>query len=220
MTLEKSPILDQVLSLNTQKPVVFFLFFVMGMGANWVAASAMFQEVPYLEVILPEGLCISASINAAVNTSILFVFAYIKLGGQDFIPNTYMIPCILMSGSVACFFAALLFRVKVLGISLFLFFGALLGGITGAMTSVVITPWLMRYRRNLISATRGGGSFAVLLCGVVAHFQHPDQTPPVFSAETYLCIFGCLLVLPLFAYRAIMQLNVGLIEEIEVRDED
>ncbi len=178
-----SPLVDKSLEWNRQQSLTFALFFIFGMGANWVTASALFQQVPYLEMVAPEGLCISAYINASVNAAIVFVYVYVKYGGQELVPNSYMIPAILICGSMGCFFAAAFYSVQMYGMSFFLLIGGLLGGITGGLTSVVITPFLMRYRRNLISATRGGGSFAVLLCGLVAHYQHPDRTPPAFSTS-------------------------------------
>lgn len=66
------------------------------------------------------------------------------------------------------------------------------------------------FRNNYISAARSGGSGYILLCAIIAAIQDPGSSNMRFSVSTYMIIFGALLTLPLFAYKYIVDLKIGL----------
>ena len=68
------------------------------------------------------------------------------------------------------------------------------------------------YKNNFITAARSGGSAYILLCAVISVAQDPGSDDMRFSVSTYMIIFGCLLSLPIFAYKYIIDNNCGLRE--------
>ncbi len=50
--------------------------------------------------------------------------------------------------------------------------------------------------------------------------KHPSPISPRAGTEAYLGGVGLLLLLPLYAYRVIMQLNLDTLEEIEEEEEE
>ena len=73
-----------------------------------------------------------------------------------------------------------------------------------------MNPFMTAYKNNFITAARAGGSAYILLCALISVAQNPGSTDMRFSVATYMIIFGCLLSLPILAYKYIMDKNLGL----------
>eukprot|EP01041_Mallomonas_annulata_P010632 gene10632-22197_t len=60
----------------------FCEFVVFGFGPSWVLASVLFQQISYFQRFQPEGLCISAFMNASINLGFhgLSLFIYLSCG--------------------------------------------------------------------------------------------------------------------------------------------
>lgn len=189
----------------------FFLFAVMGSGANWVLATALFQEIPYLENHTPEGLCIATYMNVSTAYGLVFVLCYLYFHHNvNEIPFSIAIPFILTLSCVGSFFAAALYPVSVNGVSLLLFFSCFISGGIGSLSSVIMNPFMTRFDNNMISAARTGGSGLQLIAVLVALIQNPGSTHERFSPSVYLACFGVIFIFPLLAYRHIMSTNIGL----------
>eukprot|EP00595_Chromulina_sp_UTEXLB2642_P002093 CAMPEP_0196766022 /NCGR_PEP_ID=MMETSP1095-20130614/17233_1 /TAXON_ID=96789 ORGANISM="Chromulina nebulosa, Strain UTEXLB2642" /NCGR_SAMPLE_ID=MMETSP1095 /ASSEMBLY_ACC=CAM_ASM_000446 /LENGTH=245 /DNA_ID=CAMNT_0042125869 /DNA_START=429 /DNA_END=1163 /DNA_ORIENTATION=+ len=73
-----------------------------------------------------------------------------------------------------------------------------------------MSPFLMSYENNFISAARSGGSAMILLTALIALAQSPGDSTPRFSVSVYMIVFAVLLSFPIFAYFIIVKYNIGL----------
>ena len=187
----------------------------MGMGPNWVQPTAISQEVPYLQNFAPERLCLATYLNASVNCGLIVTIFYLlilKFGNTHLVSSSIVVPSIIIISCLCCFAAAAVNGLILAGISLPLYIVAFIGGGVGSLSSVVMNPFLMQFENNFITASRSGGSGAILLTAVVAIIQSPGRNER-FDSGVYLTVFGCLLSLPIFAYRYIVKYKLGVREE-------
>jgi len=89
----------------------------------------------------------------------------------------------------------------------------------GALSSVIMNPFMTAYRNNFISAARSGGSAYILLCAIVSVAQNPGASNMRFSVATYMTIFGVLLSLPICAYQVVVHYKLGLRENAQISSE-
>ena len=203
------------LSIDTDastKPTLVncLLFAGMGAGANWVLPTVLFQEIPYFQNHMPEKLCISTYMNASVSMALVVTLTFVLYNHYvRHIPNAAVVPKLLQLSLFATFAAAMTYPYVVGGISLFLFITIFLGGVVGSVSSVVMNPYMTRYRSVYISAARGGGSAAILLCAVLGLIQSPGTTP-LFSPRIFILIFACLFVIPIISHWYITKHNIGI----------
>lgn len=195
--------------------LTFGIFMIMGAGVNWVFPTAMFQEIPYLEEHQPEGLCLATYMNLMV------AMGYLVMGGYVFvdsyvkkIPFSIGMPLLLVLSCTGCYLAAAVYSITVDNVSLLLYFCCLIGGVVGALSSVIMNPFLTSYDNDFISATRGGGSAFNFLCAIVAFAQAPGSAYR-FSVSVYMTIFGTILILPIISYYAIIHYNLGLRDQVD-----
>jgi len=189
----------------------FILFMIMGSGANWVLPTALAQEIPYFEVHQPEGLCIATYMNATVNIGLIAMFVYVYIYKNiSKIPYNFSVPILLVVSSVGCILTAYTYSITVGKASLLLYLSCAIGGIVGALASVIMSPFLMSYENNFISAARSGGSAMILLTALIALAQSPGDSTPRFSVSVYMIVFAVLLSFPIFAYFIIVKYNIGL----------
>eukprot|EP01038_Epipyxis_sp_PR26KG_P005541 gene5541-7660_t len=186
----------------------FILFMLMGAGANWVYPTALAQEIPYFERYAPEKLCVATYMNATTNIGLFAMVIYVYFHEQ--IHHSVSVPSLLSLSSFGCFFTALTYSITVNNISLLLYIGCVLGGTVGALSSVIMNPFMTRFHNDFISAARSGGSAYILLTALIALAQNPGSIDESFSTRVYLIIFGFLLLLPLLAYYAITKNNLGI----------
>jgi len=210
----------------------FAIFFILGFGPNWVIPSALFQQVPWLMRSQPEGLCLATYMNASVNVGVLSVVLYSVLmrrfvhhdgdgDGDGAIPLSMIIPAILAVSCFNAFLAAGVYSITVSHISILLFLCCAIGGSVGSMSSVCMNPFLMKYKGDLISASRSGGSGLIMLCALVAAVQQPGSSSELFNTSSYLSIFGCFLALPIISYVYISRYPEQLLrEQQEVKKEE
>ena len=83
------------------------LDYIFNSGANWVVSTALSQEIPYFENVLPEKLCISTYTNAANALNLVFVilFVWYKERYGPISPSV-MVPFIMILAGVCCFLIA------------------------------------------------------------------------------------------------------------------
>lgn len=186
------------------------LFAGMGAGANWVLPTVLFQEIPYFQNHLPEKLCISTYMNASVSVALVVTISFVLYNHYvRHIPNAAVVPKLLQLSLFATFAAAMTYPYVVGGISFFLFFTIFLGGVVGSVSSVVMNPYMTRFRSVYISSARGGGSAAILLCAVLGLIQSPGTTP-LFSPRIFILIFAGLFIIPIVSHWYITKHNIGL----------
>ena len=194
------------------KAKTFILFMVLGAGANWVYPTALSQQIPYLEGTVPEKLCIATYMNMSTNFGLVAIFIYLYIHEYVYkVPFKYSIPSLLCGTVFGCFFAAFSYRATYRGASYMLYIACALGGSVGALSQVVMNPFMTSYKNIYISASRSGGSFFILLSAAVAAVQGPGGAMR-FSMATFMCLFGTILTLPLFAYHIVTTRNIGLRE--------
>ncbi|RYG65745.1 hypothetical protein EON64_11305 [archaeon] len=135
----------------------YVLFMIMGAGANWVFPTALAQEIPYFENHNPEGLCIATYMNATTNFGLFAMAAYVYVHNYvQPIPYSYSVPCLLVLSSLGCFFSAMVYPVSAGGVSFMLYLCCALGGSIGALSSVIMNPFMTSFDNSYSSRrTRG-----------------------------------------------------------------
>lgn len=190
--------------------VQFLLFMCMGSGANWVFPTALAQQIPYFENNLPEKLCIATYMNATTNFGFIAMLAYLSYHRYiGPIPYEYSVPSLLVLSSLGCFISGGVYDITSNGASFMLYLCCALGGTIGALSSVIMNPFMTQYQSSFISAARSGGSGLSLICAFVAIIQNPGSSHERFSTIVYMSIFGILLSFAFFAYHIIISYNIG-----------
>ena len=188
----------------------FFLFMFMGSGANFVLPTALVQEVPYFENVLPEKLCIATYMNLMTSLGLLTMLTYLYINNFIYkIPYTISVPWMLITSSITSFIVAGVYDITIGNVSVLLYVCCFIGGSVGAMSSVIMNPFMTAYTNDNISAVRSGGSGFTLLCALIAAAQSPGSSHQTFSARIYLIIFGILLSLAIPAYYYIVTQKLG-----------
>ena len=154
--------------------LTFLLFVTLGSGANWVLANALAQEIPIFERSSPQHLCIATYMNAATNFGLFPVIVYMLNNHYNVaIPHGIAVPSVLILGMIGAFLTAGTYSVTVNEIPILLLISCAIGGTVGALSAVVMTPFLMLYESDCISAARCGGSAGTLLTALVGLTQNP-----------------------------------------------
>lgn len=188
----------------------FVLFVCMGSGANFVLPTALVEEVPYFEDVLPEKICIATYMNLATSLGLIAMLTYLFITEYVCkIPYSYSVPFMLITSTVTSFIVAGVYPITVGKVSLLLYICCFIGGSVGAMSSVIMNPFMTVYTNDSISAVRAGGSGFTLLCAVIAAGQRPGSSHQAFSARIYLIIFGILLAFSIPAYYYIIHKDIG-----------
>lgn len=188
----------------------FFIFMVMGFGANFVFATALTQEIPYFINTQPEGLCLPSYMAATLNGGLLVLFAYLYIYNNIYkIPYSTSVPFILVLSTFGCVFTAFTYSITVGNLSLFIYISCFIGGTVGALSSVIISPFLMSYENNMITAARSGSSSLILVTSLIALIQGPGSANR-FSVSVYMIILAVIEILPVFAFLYICRTNIGL----------
>lgn len=188
----------------------FCVFMVFGAAPNWVFATALAQEIPYFEHNLPGGLCIATYMNAAANIGLVAVFVYLTVNHYYPIRQSVAICSLLFLCIFGTFLTAFSYSIVAFNAPVLLFTCCGIGGIVGALSAVIMSPFLMFYKNDYISAARCGGSAGIVLTAIIAIPQDPGSQHERFSAENYFIVFGCLLSLSVVAFYYIVYAKVGL----------
>jgi len=188
----------------------FVLFMLMGSGANFVLPTALVQQIPYFEDALPEKECIATYMNLMTSMGLLTMLTYLYVNAYVWtVPYSLSVPSMLLTSAVTSFVVALTYNVTVDKVSLLLYVCCFVGGSVGALSSVIMNPFMTQFQNNYISAIRSGGSGFVLLCALIATSQDPGTSEQRFSSRIYLCIIGALLSTALPAYYFITRQQLG-----------
>ena len=176
--------------------------------------TALAQQIPYFERINPEGICIATYMNASTNLGVIsaaLYFLYIRFIGP--IPHIVAVPIILASSAIAAYLVSAVHATTLHGTSVSLFMCCAIGGSAGALASVVMNPFLTKYKDDFITASRSGGSMCIVLTAVLAAIQSPGSSTPRFSPTYYLLIVAIILSFPIFAFVHIIRNKIGLRSE-------
>jgi hypothetical protein len=188
----------------------YFLFAILGAGANWLLPTILFQQIPWFQDRVPEGLCLATYLNTVNSFSLLGTLAYVYINHYHTpIPHTVMMPFILWISVFATFFAAFTHSVTVNGLSICLMITTFFGATVGSLSAVVFNPFMTQFENIYITAARSGASASFLLCALLGIAQSPGSNTR-FSPTVFLIIFACLFLLPIFAYHRIMRDKIGL----------
>ena len=188
----------------------FLLFMVMGSGANFVLPTALVEEVPYFEDVLPEKICIATYMNLATSLGLISMLLYMYITNYICnIPYSRSVPFMLITSTLTSFVVAGVYPITIGKVSLLLYICCFIGGSVGAMSSVIMNPFMTVYTNDSISAVRAGGSGFTLLCAVIAAIQRPGSSHQTFSARIYLVLFGILLAFAIPAYYYIIEYQIG-----------
>ena len=185
------------------------LFSVMGMGANWVLPTALYQQVPWFSEHLPEELCIATYMNVAAACAACFAFMFFIITERGYhVPHSVSVPLLLMLSFIGSVYVALTYSYSIFGNSYYLYFGHFIGSFVGAFSAIIFNPFMAQFEAQYISAARGGGSMAILLSAVIAFIQSPGKNPR-FSPMIFILIFSVLFVFPIAAYQKIVKERIG-----------
>ena len=152
----------------------------------------------------------NASTNLGVISAALYLL-YVKFIGP--IPHIVAVPVILASSAIAAYLVSAVHAATFHGMSVSLFICCAIGGSAGALASVVMNPFLTRYKDDFITASRSGGSMCIVLTAVLAAIQNPGSRTPHFSPTYYLLIVAIMLSFPIFAFVHIIRFKIGLRNE-------
>lgn len=152
----------------------------------------------------------NASTNLGVISAALYLL-YVKFIGP--IPHIVAVPVILASSAIAAYLVSAVHATTFHGMSVSLFICCAIGGSAGALASVVMNPFLTRYKDDFITASRSGGSMCIVLTAVLAAIQNPGSRTPHFSPTFYLLIVAIMLSFPIFAFVHIIRYKIGLRNE-------
>jgi hypothetical protein len=200
-----------------------FLFYILGIGTNWVFASVLLQQVPYLENHAPEGHAIAAYMNVANSMNIIFCIAYwIYTTYIGPIPHNVAVPFILFLSCFVGFLSIAIYDITSGNVSICLYICCLLAGAVGSLSSVAMNPFMTNYERDCISFARAGGSGTILLIALLSIAQDPGSDNIRFSPRVFFAIFAIILITPMVAYKVIIDGGVGLkaVEKFEEQSKD
>jgi hypothetical protein len=152
----------------------------------------------------------NASTNLGVISAALYLL-YVKFVGP--IPHIVAVPVILASSAIAAYLVSAVHATTFHGMSVSLFICCAIGGSAGALASVVMNPFLTRYKDDFITASRSGGSMCIVLTAVLAAIQNPGSRTPHFSPTFYLLIVAIMLSFPILAFVHIIRFKIGLRNE-------
>eukprot|EP00665_Eupelagonemidae_sp_cell47_P004428 gene4429-262_t len=79
----------------------FAAFVVLGVGVSWLPVAAIFLEVPRLQRVLPEGLCLSSYLNIVVHAGAVALVPYLFFAGRSRAAHELAVRGILLMGVVA-----------------------------------------------------------------------------------------------------------------------
>jgi hypothetical protein len=207
--LEETILVKNMQSSSLNDALTFGTFMLMGAGANWVAVSAIAQETSIFIEESPQGLCVGSFLTISNNAGFLGVLLYFAIFRRVRpIPHVVAMPVIFFMGMTSLFLAAFAFNQVVDNVSLFLYLANFLAGAVGAVGSVIQPQFLAYYKDHLITAGRAGGNAGILISAIVAIAQSPGGLER-FPARTYLLVFACLLMIPIFPFYAITKYRIG-----------
>lgn len=196
------------------------LFATLGIGTNWVLPTVLFQQIPWFEERLPEGLCLATYLNASNACAVFAALMYYLMTEYCFhVPHSVSMPALLSLSMIASVYVAFTYDITVDDMSLFLYIGSFLGAVVGAFSAIIVNPFMTQFEGRYISAARSGGSGAFLLCALLGLIQSPGQDTR-FSPRVFILIFAGIFVLPYFAYRKIVKDKIGLRQCPEDEEED
>jgi hypothetical protein len=189
-----------------------FLFFVLGIGPNWVIASAFGSQIPYLEETQPEGHAISAYMNVSNALNIIFVFTYwLYTTYIGPISDRFALPAILFLSCFVGFLAIGIYDVTAGNVSICLYLCCLIGGTVGGLSGIVMQAFMTNYEKDCISVARSGGSGAILLVALLSIAQNTGPADGMrFSPRIFFMIFALILIAPMIAYKVIIDNGIGL----------
>jgi hypothetical protein len=188
----------------------YVLFAIFGAGTNWLLPTILFQQIPWFENRVPEGLCIATYLNTSNSFALIgtLTYCYVNKYHRE-IPHSITLPFILWLSVFGTLFAAFTYNYTVGGYSIFLFISTFMGATVGSLSAVVMNPFMTQFENIYITAARSGGSGSFLLCALLGIIQSPGSNTR-FSPQVFLLIFAAFFLLPVLAYRTIIREKIGL----------
>ena len=189
----------------------FAIFFILGYGPNWVIATVLAQEIPYMQNHQPEGLALAAYMNAANASATLCTFGYwVYTTYVGPIPHNVALPLMLGLSIFSGIIAVAAYNVTAGKVSIILYLACFLAGAVGSLATVAMNPFMTMFQNDFISAARSGGSGIILLTSIIALAQNPGADNPNFSVRVYYLIFTFIMIPPVIAYRYVIKEGLGM----------
>ena len=202
-------------------------FTLLGIGTSYLVPVALFLQLPAMQTVLPEGIRLASNMNVAVNLPTIICVFYVayrsrpascrrpasphgkaaSAGAAVSFRRDALIVLLLLSNVLAALLAAFAWRLVTGGASLALFAACALAGFVGAMSSVVLMPWVSRHSADLIPAVNSGGAASMLLLALLDLAEGPGEAQPRFGPSTFFSVCAALTAVPLLAYVAIHQIH-------------
>jgi hypothetical protein len=180
----------------------------------------LFQQIPWFEERLPEGLCLATYMNASNACAVFVALMYYLVTEYCYhIPHSVSMPILLSISVLASVYVAFTYDITINDRSVFLYFGSFLGAVVGSFSAIIVNPFMTQFEARYISAARSGGSGAFLFCAVLGLVQSPGQNTR-FSPKVFILIFSGIFIFPFFAYRKIVKDKIGLREVSDEVDEE
>lgn len=191
------------------------IFAVFGMGPSWIAVDLDFIQVPYFERVLPEEYCIAAYITLTVSMGAIFpllVFLHNHFTATT-LPHKYTVPFTCCMSICTVSLMSALWNVQIAGRSWALYFLSVLAGGVGGLLSVLVMPFLSGYHADTVTSVRCGTQILSIISAIIVYIQQPGSPSALFGPSTFFAIFAVILIVPLFAYRHII--NSGICKKPE-----
>jgi hypothetical protein len=149
--------------------------------------------------------------NASTNLGVISIVLYFLVVNYVHpIPHSVAVPMILVFSSIGSFLTSVVYSYTIDGHSIPLFICCAIGGSVGSLASVIMNPFLTKFKNDFISASRSGGSICILFSALLALIQSPGSKNIRFSTKIYMIVFGLILACPIFAYMNIVLRGIGL----------
>jgi uncharacterized membrane protein YvlD (DUF360 family) len=110
-------------------------------------SGALFQELPYFQQHLPEGLCLASRMTMSANSGLILAFLYYLYNRYVRpVPNVVAIPFLIVLVSFAMMACSVWFDLTYDGTSFALYFFMFLAGCVGNLMYQILYPFLVNYR--------------------------------------------------------------------------
>eukprot|EP01062_Namystynia_karyoxenos_P032116 TRINITY_DN23724_c0_g1_i1.p1 TRINITY_DN23724_c0_g1~~TRINITY_DN23724_c0_g1_i1.p1 ORF type:complete len:306 (+),score=97.76 TRINITY_DN23724_c0_g1_i1:84-920(+) len=187
----------------------FALFAVLGLGVSWLAVAAIYLEIPRLQRVVPEGLCLASYVQAVSHVAVVAVLPYVLAVRRGFsVPHSAVVGALIGANLLGVAACAAGHYVNKGGLSWALLGAAFVGGVAGSLSRIAVMPFMRGFRPGLISAVSVGQAAAGVMVAIIAAAQQPASDMNFTVSEYFLFVAG-VGVLPVAAFSAVMLLGVG-----------
>jgi len=188
-----------------------FLFLFLGSGPSWILSNALFQETPYYQNNLPEGLCISSRLVVCANAGLIVSLIYYLVNRYCIaIPNEYAIAFIIVFVSLVAMLSAFFYSVTYDNLSMMLYIFMFFAGCVGNLMYQTLYPFLIKYEEGYMTAARTGSDAANAIVAFIVLAQSPGSSKPLFSPKDFFIgISVYVIAIPLISLVIILNYDIG-----------